>query len=136
MPEFEKSKGFKMKGPTFFKSALKKYNKPSPAKQGKFGKALGGVLTGGLSTAIGAIRKKRQAKKAAGGATGVLGGAAGALGGAQVDPAAAAAGVPPEVPGPVMKKGKKKSPAKQVGPTLPGKEVSVKTPRKGKPYSA
>ena len=27
MPEFEKSKGFKMKGPTFFKSALKKYGK-------------------------------------------------------------------------------------------------------------
>ena len=31
MPEFEKSKGFKMKGPTFFKSALKKYNS-SPVK--------------------------------------------------------------------------------------------------------
>ena len=27
MPEFEKSKGFKMKGPTFFGSALKKYRK-------------------------------------------------------------------------------------------------------------
>ena len=31
MPEFKKSKGFTMKGPTFFKSALKKYGK-SPAK--------------------------------------------------------------------------------------------------------
>ena len=31
MPEFEKSKGFKMKGPTFFKSALKKFGVDSPA---------------------------------------------------------------------------------------------------------
>ena len=117
MPEFKKSGGFKMKGPTFFKSALKKYGKapvkdydvkkgshdhphgkPSPAKQGKFGKVLGNVLTGGVSGVIGKIREKRKAKKA----------------GMEADPAAAAAA--PEgmeqaaVAGgaPTMKKGKKR----------------------------
>ena len=102
MPEFEKSKGFKMKGPTFFKEAWQKSNKikaSSPAKQmgmqapmgnvppppqapglpptptmysedspvnkGKAGKVIGGILTGGVSNVIGAIRKKRKAKKAA-----------------------------------------------------------------------
>jgi hypothetical protein len=116
MPEFKKSKGFTMKGPTFFKSALKKYGKapmkdydvkkgshdhphgkPSPAKQGKFGKVLGNVLTGGVSGVIGKIKEKRKAKKA----------------GMEADPAAAAAA--PEgmekaaVAGgaPMMKKGKK-----------------------------
>ena len=126
MPEFEKSKGFKMKGPTFFKSALKKYGKapmkdydvkkgshdhphgkPSPAIKGKFGKILGGVLTGGLSTAIGAIRKKRK-------------------GGVAEDPAAAAAD--PTAAAPMMKKGKSPAKAKPYGASKKGETRYKKKP--------